>query len=176
MTDPVASIIIPAKNEASHIRACLDAIFSQDVDAPFEVILIDSGSTDGTPDIVAGYDVRLHQIRPEDFGHGRTRNLGARMSLAPVLVFLNADAAPTHSGWLRGLISELEPPKVAGAYGRQIARDDAYPMERFFITLPAQVQFKANMIVFSFDRRKRALFCLLWTADVLHILFFYLHF
>jgi rhamnosyltransferase len=132
-TDPVASIIIPAKNEAKNIRACLDAIFSQDAGSPFDVILIDSGSTDGTVDIVAAYDVRLHQIPPEEFGHGRTRNLGARMSQAPVLVFLNADAAHTGQSWLRGLISELEPPEVAGVYGRQIAREDAYPMERFFL-------------------------------------------
>ena len=130
---PVASIVIPAKNEARNIRRCLDAIFSQDAAFPFEVVLIDSGSTDGTLDIVSEYDVHIHRIKPEDFGHGRTRNLGARIARSPTLVFLNADAAPRDPGWLRGLLHELQPVHVAGVYGRQVARPEAYPMERFFL-------------------------------------------
>jgi rhamnosyltransferase len=130
---PAASIIIPAKNEARNIGACLDAIFAQQLEGTVEVILIDSGSTDGTVDIVRRYPVRLHEIRPEEFGHGRTRNLGARMAQAEALVFLNADATPQGTDWLQGLLRELEPPDVAGVYGRQIARPDAYPMERFFL-------------------------------------------
>jgi rhamnosyltransferase len=55
------------------------------------------------------------------------------MAAAPVLVFLNADATPVDNNWLAGLLRELEPPHIAGVYGRQIARPDAYPMERFFL-------------------------------------------
>jgi rhamnosyltransferase len=138
VTTPAASIIIPARNEATRIGDCLDAIFAQQTASPYEVIVIDSGSTDGTLDILARYaaahpNLRTHTIRPEDFGHGKTRNLGARMAEAPVLIFLNADATPVDNNWLAGLLRELQPEHIAGVYGRQIARPDAYPMERFFL-------------------------------------------
>ena len=132
-TPPAISIIIPAKNEARNIGSCLDAISAQRIDEPFETIVIDSGSTDGTQDLVARYDVRLHQIRPEEFGHGRTRNLGARLARGEILVFLNADATPVDAHWLQRFHGALQPDRVAGVYGRQIARPDAYPMERFFL-------------------------------------------
>jgi rhamnosyltransferase len=131
--DPVVSVIIPAKNEATKILPCLEAIFSQDFSQPFEVIVIDSGSTDGTVDIVRRFDTVLHEIRPEEFGHGRTRNLGARLARGKDLIFLNADATPCGKDWLRRTVEELAPPEVAGVYGRQIARPDAYPMEHFFL-------------------------------------------
>ena len=129
----VASIIIPAKNESKNIGPCLEAILGQDFPEPFEVTVIDSGSNDDTTDIVKRFNVRLHQIRPDEFGHGRTRNLGAGMAVGRYLVFINADAMPTANTWLRELIAELQPDDVAGAYGRQIARPWAYPMERFFL-------------------------------------------
>lgn len=128
-----ASIIIPAKNESQHLGSCLEKVLGQDYGAPFEVIVIDSGSTDDTVDIVKGFDVRLHQIRPEEFGHGRTRNLGASLAEGQYLVFLAAHAIPVHSGWLGHLIAELEPDDVAGAYGRQVAWQSANPMEQFFL-------------------------------------------
>jgi rhamnosyltransferase len=128
-----ASIIIPAKNESENIGACLEGILGQDVPEPFEVIVIDSGSTDGTKGIVKAFDVRLHEIRPDEFGHGRTRNLGARMAVGRCLVFVNADATPAASTWLRQLLAELEADDVAAVYGRQIPRPSAYPMERFFL-------------------------------------------
>jgi len=129
----VASIIIPAKNESKNIGVCLESILGQDVSEPFEVIVIDSGSTDGTTGVVKAFDVRLHEIRSDEFGHGRTRNLGARMAAGRYLVFLNADATPAAGTWLRQLLAELEADDVAAVYGRQIPRLSAYPMERFFL-------------------------------------------
>lgn len=131
--EPIASVIIPAKNEARRIRSCLDAIFSQEFPGPFEVIVIDSGSSDGTVELLSQYDIRLHQIPPEEFGHGRTRNLGALLARGANLVFLNADATPTSRDWLGHLVGELEPDDVAGVYGRQMAGADGYPMEHFFL-------------------------------------------
>jgi glycosyltransferase involved in cell wall biosynthesis len=58
------SILIPAKDEGLNIRTCLDAVFSQKTGTEFEVILVDSGSTDGIPEIVSGYPVGLYRIAP----------------------------------------------------------------------------------------------------------------
>src|SRR5260370_31767512 len=89
------SILIPAKDEALNIRNCLDSVFSQASDSQFEVIVVDSGSTDGTPEIVEGYPVRLYRIPAQEFHHAGTRNYLASLAQGEHLVYLNANAFPT---------------------------------------------------------------------------------
>jgi rhamnosyltransferase len=105
-----------------------------------EVIVIDSGSGDTTLEIAAAYPVRLTRIPPEEFGHGRTRNLGARLALGSFLVYLPQDATPLGTDWLQALLAPFDNPAVAGVYGRQVPRPDASPMEAFFLqnAYPAQ--------------------------------------
>ncbi|MGE5340447.1 MAG: glycosyltransferase family 2 protein [Candidatus Omnitrophota bacterium] len=127
--DPVdVSIVIPARNEAATIGRCLDAVFGQQTDYTFEVIVIDSGSTDGTLDVLRQYPaVQLLRIRAEEFGHGKTRNLGARSATGRYLVFLNADAVPADSSWLNHLLSPFSHPKnppIAGVYSRHLPHPD----------------------------------------------------
>ena len=72
------SIIIPAKDEEENIGKCLEAIYNQETNYRFEVIVIDSGSSDQTLDIAKKYSsVQVVEIQPGEFGHGKTRNLGA---------------------------------------------------------------------------------------------------
>jgi len=122
------SIVIPAKNEAENIAQCLDAIYSQDTPYTFEIIVIDSGSTDTTIDIIKRYpSVQLAQIKPEEFGHGKTRNLGAEMAKGAYIVFLNADAVPFNSHWLTNLVNPLgENQNLAGVFSRHIPKDDCF--------------------------------------------------
>lgn len=122
------SIIIPAKNEAENIAHCLDAIYSQETSFSFEIIVIDSGSTDTTLDIIKTYpSVKLVQINPGEFGHGKTRNLGAEMAKGDYIVFLNADAAPLNSHWLTYLVEPLlENQKLAGVFSRHIPKEDCF--------------------------------------------------
>ena len=104
------SIIIPAKNEVTTIRRCLEGVFGQKTAHAFEIILIDSGSTDGTMAEFPGKfpGITTIRIKPEEFGHGRTRNLGAGVAKGEFLVFLNADAWPADEHWLDSLISGFE--------------------------------------------------------------------
>jgi rhamnosyltransferase len=118
------SILIPAKDEALNIRTCLDAVFSQVSNAEFEVVLVDSGSTDGTPDIVKSYPVRLYQIPAEEFHHAGTRNYLARLAQGKYLVYLNADAFPSTPNWLNSLMSAFEDPAVGAVYGRHLPKPD----------------------------------------------------
>src|ERR1700733_1646714 len=118
------SVLIPAKNEALNIRTCLDAVFSQSSIHPFEVILVDSGSTDGTPEIVSEYPARLYRIAAEDFHHARTRNYLASLALGKYLVYLNADAFPASSAWLDSLISNFSDSAVGAVYGRHLPKPD----------------------------------------------------
>ena len=122
------SIIIPARNEGANIGPCLDAVAAQAGPHDVEVIVIDSGSSDNTIAVVqARPDVRLVRIRPEDFGHGRTRNLGAGLARGDFLVFLNADAVPGDRQWLSGLIGEFASDRsVAGVFSRHLPKSGCH--------------------------------------------------
>lgn len=127
------SIIIPTQNAGSEFDTVLKRIFEQNIKEKFEVIIIDSGSMDKTIEIAKKYPVRLIQIKPEEFGHGRTRNYGADISKGEYLVFLTQDAIPFDNNWLRYLISNLEEENVAGVYNKQISKDDANIFEKFYL-------------------------------------------
>lgn len=130
----LASIIVLTKNGERYLRSLLDALFSQLLDGSFEVIVIDSGSRDGTLDIVASYpDAQLYEIPPKEFGHGKTRNLGAELAQGEFLVYIPQDATPVGRDWLENLLYPFGNPAVAGVYARQVARADANAMEKFFL-------------------------------------------
>jgi rhamnosyltransferase len=128
-----ASVVINARNEEANIAACLDAVLGQKIDGNFEVIVVDSGSSDRTVEIASSYPVRLKQTPPEEFRWGRNRNIGAELGTGTFIAYLSADAAPANDRWLAELLQGFEGPQVAGTYGRQVARPWAYPMEKFYM-------------------------------------------
>ena len=127
------SVVIPAKNAESTIGDCLEAVFDQHYPGGVEVIVIDSGSTDSTLAIVERFPVTLERITPEEFHHAKTRSYGAQMAKGKYIVYLNSDAIPCGRLWLEKLTANLEDPTMAGVSGRQIPRDDASPMESYWL-------------------------------------------
>lgn len=128
------SIVIPVKDGGQDLEQCLNAIRAQRSQDEIELVVIDSGSSDHSVEIARLHGALVHEIPPDQFGHGRTRNLGASLAHGEILVFLSQDAVPTDEHWLQTLTEPLrEDPDVAGVYGRQIANDDASPPERFFL-------------------------------------------
>ncbi|MCX5693740.1 MAG: glycosyltransferase [Candidatus Omnitrophica bacterium] len=125
-----ASVVILTKNEEGCIGAVLEMVFRQEFDGDYEVIAIDSGSHDATLEIAGRYPVRVIEIKPEEFGHGQTRNLGVKLSKGKYVVFLTADAVPVNNVWLGNLIRPLkENINIVGVYGRQIPKKECYPTE-----------------------------------------------
>ena len=128
-----AAVIIPARNPGPRFQEVIQAVLEQSLDpaiiSSLEVLVIDSGSTDGTLEYLRALSderVRVHQIAPAEFGHGKTRNAGAEMTQGEVLVFLTHDALPANQQWLNALIKPLvQNPKVAGVFGRHIAYPEA---------------------------------------------------
>lgn len=122
-----ASVVIPTKNPGAIFRDVLDKLIEQDCPWPFEILVIDSGSFDGTVDYVKSKEgVRLHEIAPEEFGHGRTRNLGVELSKGEFVAFLTHDALPLDRNWLGSIVAAVDQaPNIAGAFGRHLAYPDA---------------------------------------------------
>ncbi len=134
-TQPVASVVILTRNGRPDIERCLEAVLDQETDWPYEVIAIDSGSTDGTLDAVRYHSVRLVEIAPEEFNHGATRNLGAELATGEFVVFLTQDAIPATRRWLSSLVAAVDGPRVAGAFSRQLPRADAHALVRRSLSL-----------------------------------------
>lgn len=99
-----------------------------------EVLIIDSESTDGTPEEAEAHGLGVHRITRGQFGHGRTRNLGVEMTSGDVVAFVTQDVLPVTPDWPLFFLEALADPSVAGVYGRQVPRD-ASTMEMFFVAL-----------------------------------------
>jgi len=124
------SIIILLKNGERYLPDILNAVFKQEINEQFEVICIDSGSSDKTLEIISSYCVRMYQIKPIDFNHGETRNLGGKLSSedSTFLVYLSQDAIPADKYWLKNLIEPMiKDDLVAGCFSRHIPRETSSP-------------------------------------------------
>lgn len=118
MSRPRASIVIRVKNEARALGVTLCRVFSQRHVDHFEVIVVDSGSTDGTTDVARAFPVTLVEIPAESFTYGRALMIGIETANADQIVSLSAHSYPAHPRWLASLIAPLDEDCVAGVYGR----------------------------------------------------------
>lgn len=119
-----ATVFIPTYNGEDHLEDLLHMVFSQKLNDPFEVFIIDSGSTDNTLKIIEKFpSVMLHQIPNSEFGHGKTRNLAAHMSNGEFMVYLSQDAVPAHDRWLEFMLEPFSVHKdVFCVFGKQSPR------------------------------------------------------
>lgn len=98
------SVVIPARDAAPTVARMLDALRRQEFDRPFEVIVVDDGSRDETPAIVARYAPFAKLIRRDrSEGPGSARNVGVRAAIGGVLAFTDADCFPAPQWLARGL-------------------------------------------------------------------------
>ena len=125
------SIILLTKNGSTYLGEVLRRVFAQEFEEEFEVIAIDSGSTDRTKQILAKFPIRLKEIPPSAFNHGETRNLGAELSKGEYLVYLTQDATPVDGKWLQRLVHPLQEDQlVAGAFSSHRPREGCHLMEK----------------------------------------------
>ena len=128
------SVVIPVKDGGLDLVRCLEAIARQQIEEEVEVVVIDSGSTDGSAERARNLGAQVHEIPPEEFSHGGARNLGAERARGDILVFTTQDAYATDEAWLATLVAPLrERAEVAGVYGRQLPHAEAIPSERYFL-------------------------------------------
>jgi rhamnosyltransferase len=124
------SVIIPTLHAGETLRRLIGALREQTL-APREILVIDSDSTDGTPDIARECGVRVIGIDRKDFDHGGTRNLAASYAVGEVLVFMTQDAMPDHPEMLERLMAPMMADgRIACSYARQVPRAEAGVLER----------------------------------------------
>jgi rhamnosyltransferase len=124
MNDPLVSIIMRSYNEAWALGDTLASLRDQDY-RNWELIVIDSGSTDGSQAMIRAADpAHFIQIQPHEYNPSRVMNKGMSLARSKWCIFLNADATPVGRNWLRDLATELMKPGVAAVFGRQIPRPD----------------------------------------------------
>jgi rhamnosyltransferase len=113
------SIIIRCFNEERHIGTLLDNVYQQHRRDP-QVVVVDSGSTDGTLEIVSHFPAQLVRVSPAKFTFGYSLNQGCRRATGTYLVFASAHVVPCGPDWLQQLVEPFADPRVALVYGRQV--------------------------------------------------------
>jgi len=112
------SIVIRAYNEEKHIGRLLEGIRQQTI-RDVEIILVDSGSTDGTVLVAESFGARLVRIPSEEFTFGRSLNFGIQAASHELIVIASAHVYPVYPDWLESLLTPFEDEQVALTYGKQ---------------------------------------------------------
>jgi len=132
---PSVTVTILTWNGERYLGDILDALEAQRYDGDVDILVIDSGSTDATLEIVAMHPaVRLHEIPNSEFGHGTTRNLAAQLAQGEIVAYLTHDAVPLNDTWLAALVAPMaEDDRIAAVMGKQVARRNAPPLLKYDI-------------------------------------------
>lgn len=123
-----ASIIIPTLNGGPIYLDVLERIAEQDYRPKPELVIVDSGSTDGTLEASKKYATKVVEIDKRTFNHGRTRNLAISYTTGDVVALLTQDALPSDKNWLEKLVRNYSDPRVGGVYTRQFPRPECDPV------------------------------------------------
>jgi rhamnosyltransferase len=125
MSDQVTvDAVIPVLNGFPELRACIDGLLMQSVQIR-RIIILDSGSTDGTLEYLQGIDrAMVIPVPPGTFNHGLTRNLGWQHSDADFLFYTVQDARAVHTEALADLLRPFQDSEITGVCGRQIVCHD----------------------------------------------------
>jgi rhamnosyltransferase len=138
------TVAIPVLNGGALLDEVLTAVRAQQVDRPIELLVADSGSTDGSRGLARDHGAGLIEVAPHRFSHGSTRNLLAEHATGTHIAFLTQDAVPAGERWLASLLEGFAAEEDVGlVFGPYTARPEASLMVRreldqWFGSLPTQ--------------------------------------
>lgn len=123
----LTSIVIRTLDEARYLDELLVAIEQQEL-GPFqvEVVVIDSGSTDGTLRIAERHGCVITHITREQFSFGRSLNMGCEVARGDILVLISGHCVPADRHWLRELCQPIAAGQVDYSYGKQIGGPESH--------------------------------------------------
>ena len=128
---PEVSIVVPTRDGIRSLPRLVSAIEAQRDPAPRELVVVDSGSRDGTREFARRVADVVVPVAPRSFNHGATRNLGIAHAAGRFIVLTVQDARPVGEDWLTRLLAPLrERPEVAGVFARQVPAPGASALSR----------------------------------------------
>ena len=98
------SVVIPTFNAGDNFNKLIECLLAQKEVELLEIIIVDSGSNDGTVESALMYNLNVIQIKPKEFSHSYARNLGAEHAGGQYILFMVQDALPTSEGWLYNMM------------------------------------------------------------------------
>lgn len=113
------SVVIRTLNEAEHLTDLLKKIRQQKFNGQVEIVLVDSGSTDGSVKIAREYGCVIVEIKKEDFSFGRALNLGFEASTGEVVVMVSGHCIPTNDLWLKEITDPIFSNEADYTFGHQ---------------------------------------------------------
>ena len=125
MTAPSLSVVLPTWQGRADLERLLPRLLEQTLWPGTELVAIDSGSTDGSIDVLESAGARVESIDQREFRHGGTRNRAAAWAHGEILVFLSQDTVPVGVGFLERLVEPFEDERVAGVCARVLPHPDS---------------------------------------------------
>lgn len=124
---PLVSVLVRACNDGAYVRRTLEGVLGQRTDFPFEVLVCDNFSVDGTSAAIAEFGSRVRSVpSPEGpYVPGVTLNAFVRAAEGEIVVFNNADAIPLDDGWLAALVRPLREGRADATFANQLPRPEA---------------------------------------------------
>ncbi len=141
----LTSIIIPTHNQLSYTRQCVESILSR-TDENYELIFVDNGSTDGTPDYLQSIDGAKVILNSHNRGFAPANNQGIQIAQGQQILLLNNDTIVT-TGWLEGLLEALYDRPDTGLVG-PVSNNISGPQQ-----IPVTYSDLASMDGFAWQRR-----------------------
>ena len=124
------SIIVRSFNDVKYIRQTLEMLINQQLPDEFEILSFDSGSTDGTLEIIQSFP-RVKIFPPEGkYNPARVLNRAVQLARGKIIIFNNSDAIPQTTDYAAQLIAPLNDEKIGAVFGNQLPRPEATPLVR----------------------------------------------
>ena len=130
------TIVIPVKNGGDRFRELCEILKGQKTHYTYEVVIVDSGSTDDSVAVAKDAGFSVYEIPPSEFGHGKTRAYGASLGTGRYISFLTQDALPADDAWVEHIVGAMDSmPEVAGAFGQHYPYPECNPVDRQMLQL-----------------------------------------
>lgn len=125
------SVVIRTFNEEKHLSEVLESLKNQTY-KNFEVIIVDSESTDNTLNIAKNYNVKIVPILKKDFNYSYASNVGVKNSTGDIICFLSGHSVPATNTYLEETNNVFQNDKIGGCYGDVIALEDGSIWEKLY--------------------------------------------
>lgn len=129
--DNKISVVIRTYNEEKHIGEVLESLKNQ-IYKNYEIVIVDSGSTDGTVKILKEFDTKLVFIEKEEFNYSYASNVGVENSQGNIICFLSGHSVPVHDDYLLNINNIFQDKKIGACYGDVIALSDGSIYEKIY--------------------------------------------